>query len=148
MLRQVTAGKEGGVIEATHQELGKRYLHAQPGAELLFTENETNTELLVGVPNATPYVKDGIGNCVVHGPERPGESDAAGDEGGCTLCVDDCGWGVAESEVAAGEAAPAAGAKGANLGRSSIRSCQSQRDEADEFYAGVIPASLSADESW
>ena len=26
--------------------------------ELLFTENETNTERLFGVPNASPYVKD------------------------------------------------------------------------------------------
>ncbi len=34
---------------------------------LLFTENETNSERLFDVPNATPYVKDGIHQAVVHG---------------------------------------------------------------------------------
>jgi hypothetical protein len=34
---------------------------------LLFTENDTNTERLFGVPNATPFVKDGINNFVVEG---------------------------------------------------------------------------------
>ncbi len=32
-----------------------------------FTENETNTQRLFGVPNRTPYVKDSINNYVVHG---------------------------------------------------------------------------------
>ncbi len=34
---------------------------------LLFTENETNTQRLFNTPNATPYVKDGINDYVVHG---------------------------------------------------------------------------------
>ena len=36
-------------------------------AELLFTENETNTQRLFGTPNRSPYVKDGINNYVVEG---------------------------------------------------------------------------------
>ena len=35
--------------------------------ELLFTDNETNAERLFGAPTATPYVKDGINDHVVHG---------------------------------------------------------------------------------
>jgi len=34
---------------------------------LLFTENDTNTARLLGVPNRTPYVKDGINNYIIHG---------------------------------------------------------------------------------
>ena len=34
---------------------------------LLFTENETNAARLFGAPNASPYVKDGIHEAVVHG---------------------------------------------------------------------------------
>ena len=50
---------------------------------LLFTENETNTQRIFGVPNRTPYVKDSINNYVVHGqqeavnPEKTGTKAAA-----------------------------------------------------------------------
>src|SRR5947199_7201813 len=56
-----------GVVRVSHPELGERFLYAEGASELLFTENETNTERLVQVPNRTPYVKDGIHNYVVHG---------------------------------------------------------------------------------
>ena len=51
--------------------------------ELLFTENETNTERLWGVANATPYVKDAFHRYVVEGhtdavnPARTGTKAAA-----------------------------------------------------------------------
>ena len=38
---------------------------------LLFTENETNAARLWGGENATPYVKDGINDFVVHGMPTP-----------------------------------------------------------------------------
>ncbi len=49
----------------------------------LFTENETNTQRIFGVPNRTPYVKDSINNYIVHGqkdavnPEQKGTKAAA-----------------------------------------------------------------------
>ena len=59
------------VIEADHHSLGKRWLYCNypvgtNGLPLLFTENETNTEVLFGQKNASPYVKDGINNYVVN----------------------------------------------------------------------------------
>src|SRR5205085_9170587 len=53
------------------------------GPELLFTENETNSERLFGVKNASPYVKDAFDTYVVHGcreavnPAREGTKAAA-----------------------------------------------------------------------
>ena len=50
---------------------------------LLFTENETNHARLFGTPNESPYVKDGINECVVNGrqdavnPEKRGTKVAA-----------------------------------------------------------------------
>ena len=51
---------------------------------LLFTENETNHErLFPGQKNESPYVKDGINDCVVHGrqdavnPDKQGTKVAA-----------------------------------------------------------------------
>jgi hypothetical protein len=45
-------------VVASHPRLGKFVLDAAPAAELLFTENDTNSQRLWGVPNSSPYVKD------------------------------------------------------------------------------------------
>ena len=66
------------MISARHSELGERYLYSDGAGAPLFTENETNTDRLVHVPNQTPYVKDGINNFIVQGrqnvvnPEKKG----------------------------------------------------------------------------
>jgi len=57
------------VIEAQHKSYGTRWLICEGSPQLLFTENETNIKRLFGVHNATPYVKDGINDYVVHGRE-------------------------------------------------------------------------------
>src|SRR5256885_9578170 len=54
-------------IEGDHPSLGPRWLYCAGAPELLFTENDTNAERLWGRPNASPYVKDGIGRYVVEG---------------------------------------------------------------------------------
>ena len=62
----IRAHGSDGLI-ATHWQLGE-YALACPGAdELLFTENETNTERLFEAPLASPYVKDAFHACVVDG---------------------------------------------------------------------------------
>ena len=47
--------------------LADYYLHCDGDVPLLFTENETNHARLFGSVNASPFVKDGIDRCVVHG---------------------------------------------------------------------------------
>ncbi len=74
-------------LSASHRHLGERWWDVRSNdgqqPELLFTENETNTQRLFDWPNATPYVKDGIHEFVVHGhrdrvnPERRGTKAAA-----------------------------------------------------------------------
>ncbi len=62
---------------------GRYRLYCDGSPELLFTENETNFERLYGVPNRTPFVKDGFDRYVVHGdagainPGRRGTKAAA-----------------------------------------------------------------------
>ena len=48
-------------------DYGKRWLAIEGQPELLFTENETNTERLFNSKNRTKFVKDAIDNYVVHG---------------------------------------------------------------------------------
>jgi hypothetical protein len=66
------------IIHAVHPTLGNRWLYAQGDAALLFTNNETNTERVFGVPNSVSYVKDGIDAFVVHGQTDAVNPDQAG----------------------------------------------------------------------
>ena len=50
-------------------ELGKRYLYAQPDAQPLFTDNETNALRLYGVHSANRYFKDAFHRAIVNGQE-------------------------------------------------------------------------------
>ena len=68
-----------GAVYTQSRHLGERWWYVDSQDEttlsrtgggvvpLLFTENETNAELLFGSPNATRYVKDGINDAVVQG---------------------------------------------------------------------------------
>jgi hypothetical protein len=65
-LRQV----EEGSIEVHERHLGTRWYTVTAGdqtPELLFTENDTNTERLFNWPNAGPYVKDAFHQAVIAG---------------------------------------------------------------------------------
>jgi hypothetical protein len=66
---QLARTEVGGrpVIAAEHPELGRRFLELDRAADVLVTENETNTERLWGAANATPYVKDAFHRYVVEG---------------------------------------------------------------------------------
>jgi hypothetical protein len=50
-----------GVIRVAHHELGDYRLYCDDDPELLFTENETNTQRLWGQPNGFAYAMDRIG---------------------------------------------------------------------------------------
>src|SRR5246127_4740982 len=55
----------GAAIRLEERRYGKRWLFCEGAPELLFTENESNNQKLFGIPNRSPYVKDGINNYVV-----------------------------------------------------------------------------------
>jgi Glycosyl hydrolase family 63 C-terminal domain len=58
---------EGNAIQLDDDVLGRRWLWCEGAPELLFTENETNSQRLFNTPNASPYVKDAINDYIVHG---------------------------------------------------------------------------------
>ena len=66
------------IVEASHPSLGDRWLYCNDSDGLLFTENETNNQLLFGSDNASAYVKDGINNYVVKGDRNAVNSDNIG----------------------------------------------------------------------
>src|SRR5258706_2094765 len=52
-------------VMATHERLGDYYFYFQPPDRTLFTENETNTEIVTGEPNKTIYVKDAFHSAII-----------------------------------------------------------------------------------
>ncbi|MDQ1246768.1 MAG: hypothetical protein QG597_1136, partial [Actinomycetota bacterium] len=65
-----TIGLARGGISTEHPNLGRRWIYAHSDdadVRWLFCHNETNTEVLFGQPNTSPYPKDGINNAIVHG---------------------------------------------------------------------------------
>ena len=61
---------------------GEFVLSCEGDVPLLFTENETNHErLFPGQKNESPYVKDGINDCVVHGKQEAVNPGKAGHQG-------------------------------------------------------------------
>ena len=132
----------GGLVAVSHADLGERFLCCEGAATLLFTENETNNERLFSAPNRTPYVKDAINNYVVHGrqeavnPEKKGTKVSAH----YTITV---GAGASQTlRLRLSAAAPAA-----PFGSGFDSVMTARRKEADEFYAAVIPSSLTADQA-
>lgn len=54
-------------VKAVHERLGEYYFYFQPADKLLFTENETNTEIVTGTPNASIFTKDAFHGAVIQG---------------------------------------------------------------------------------
>jgi hypothetical protein len=137
------AGRGGGnaIIKAVHPKLGVYQLACEGDAPLLFTENETNVQRVFGVPNRSPYVKDGINNYVVHGQE-----DAVNPERKGTKVAAHYRLKIRPGEsqtVRLRLAKTPAGAPFADFDDVFKR----RRQEADEFYGTVIPRSLSTDQA-
>jgi mannosylglycerate hydrolase MGH1-like protein/glycosyl hydrolase family 63 len=128
------------VIELNHAQVGKRWLYCEGSPELLFTENETNYPRLFGVEGRTPYVKDSIDNCVVHGatgavnPARKGTKAAAH----YALAIEPGEQKIIRLRLL--------DSKTSTNAFSDFDEILVQRQrEANEFYATIIPQDLSAD---
>jgi Glycosyl hydrolase family 63 C-terminal domain len=134
----------GNAVKAVAPTLGERYLYCDGDAPLLFTENETNTQRIFGVPNRSPYVKDGINNLIVHGqkdavnPEQKGTKVAAH----YRLKVK-----PGECQTVRLRLRPEAPAKAGNPFGDFDDALLARHKEADEFFNTVIPRSLNADQA-
>ncbi len=151
-LRDASTMPSRRVVEAEAAEMEKYTFCCDRDVPLLFTENETNTQRIFGVPNRSPYVKDSIDSYIVHGQKNAVNPDKIG-----TKVAADYYLTVkpGESQVVrlrlscgASTASPAGnGDSTGPFGNHFEQVLQTRREEADEFYAGVIPRSLNADQT-
>jgi hypothetical protein len=137
------AGRPGGPLIASHWYLGDYALYSNGSDERLFTENETNGTRLFGTPSSTPYVKDAFHEAVVGGRREavnPAETGTKAAlryhrtiEAGETVTID-----LRLAKMGDGKLleVPFSGFE---------ETVGQRREEADEFYAAVLPKNLSAD---
>jgi hypothetical protein len=129
-----------GVIQTSHPELGNYWLSCEGNPDLLFTENETNTQRLWGQPNASPWVKDAFHTYITSG-------DTGAINPACT------GTKAAAHYILE---IPAGGSRAIRLRLSNVavadpfnqfdREFAERLGEADEFYARITPKSLNEDQ--
>jgi hypothetical protein len=138
--------KEGSVsiLLARHSQLGDYALYCLGPDELLFTENETNTSRLYGVPSPVSYCKDAFHSYIVEGNREAVNPAATGTKAAAHyIRTIDPGKTVAfELRLASlrdGHQLKAPFADFDSL-------LKLRRKEADDFYDVVIPAKLTVDE--
>jgi len=129
-----------GAIQSSHPELGEYWLYCDGNPELLFAENDTNSQRLWNQPNASPYVKDAFHNYVI-----AGQGNAVNPEHTGTKCAAHYAL-----EVPAGGSHTVrlrlTSSPGENVFTGFDATFGKRIDEADEFYARITPQSLGEDE--
>jgi hypothetical protein len=143
LLHAVGGAPQTAAARASHPELGDWLLLTDASAPLLFCENETNNERLFGAPNASPYVKDGIGEFVVHGAQDAVNPAGTGTKVAAhhVLEIPAGGSATVRVRLKASDAAPPVDPLGAGF----ADVLAARREEADRFYATVVPPSLDPD---
>jgi len=130
-----------GVIHASHAELGDYSLLCDGSPELLFTENETNSERLWSVPNQSPWVKDAFHQYVIAGKPEAVNSAKTGTKAAARYILDVPAGGASVVRLRL-----SANPKANPFGKNFDVTFAGRLADADEFYDRITPASLSEDE--
>jgi hypothetical protein len=141
-LAKSAAAKNAAAIALDHPQLGKLWLYAEEPAELLFTENETNTERLYGYAGPQ-FAKDGINDYVVSGkPDAVNPAHTGTKASAHYRHVIPAGGSVTLKLRLTNQLCPVSKDP---LSNEFDKIFSDRIREADEFYAGIAPASLSSD---
>jgi hypothetical protein len=142
-IRAVRAPPPGGAAAVTqHPAEGSMTLGCDGTPEILFTENDTNLSRLHGVPNGSRFVKDAFHDYVVRGDAGAVNPDQVG-----TKCAARYRLSIAPgaSEVVRLRLRRAVPAGDTVVGRDFEAVFAAREEEADAFYAAVVPPRLSPD---
>ncbi len=135
------------VVAANQAKLGERYLYCDGGPQLLFTENDTNTDRLFGAPNPSPYVKDGINRFVVEGHAEAVNPARTGTKVAAQYVVIVPAGESRSVRLRLSDLTPAAATlDGGPFGTPFDALFSARRREADAYYASVTPPALTEDE--
>ena len=136
------------VIHARHtdplfsERLGEYSLCCEGAVPLLFTENETNCRRIFGTANPSPFVKDGINDCLVHGRQDAVNPDLTGTKASAHY---ELSIGGGKEQVVRLRLTRKASAEPGDPFRDFDAVFKARQEEADEFYRKITPPSVSED---
>ena len=132
-------------IAGTHPTLGRCHLYCDGDVPLLFTDNETNNaRLFPAFPNASPWVKDGIDRHVVHGESGAVNPNRTGTKASAHYSLR---IGPGQSQTVRLRLVASEAGSASPFGSAFDETVALRRQEADAFYASVVPPSASEDEA-
>lgn len=127
----------------SQESLPDYYLYGQGQIPLLFTENETNNARLFGGQNASPFVKDGINNFVVHGQSEAVNPNSIGTKAAAHYQLT---IGGGDMEVLYLRLTRLSPEELDNPFEEFESVLSARQQEADDFYRFLIPPSISPEE--
>jgi hypothetical protein len=143
-LEQIKAAAGTSAVGVAHPLVGEYIFSCEGDVPLLFTENETNHELLFpGQKNESPHVKDGINDCVVQGKQAAVNPDKKGTKVAAHYHIN-IGAGQAKV-IRLRLSSSSSDQKGNTFGKQFDQVFNDRLREADEFYKSITPPSLSED---
>jgi hypothetical protein len=130
-------------VEASHPKLGTMYLHVETCQELLFTNNETNTQRIFGRPNVSPYVKDAFHRYVIEGKQECVNRANVGTKSAayCKVEIPAKGEFVMKTRLTRSQTSGES-----PFGKAFDEIFERCRQEADEFYQAISSPRLSPEE--
>lgn len=128
-------------VKAEHERLGDYYFYFQPADNTLYTENETNTEIVTGAPNASIFTKDAFNRAIIKGENF---DEVSGRKEGTKFSP------VYKMKIAAGSTKTIYCRLNTELVERPFASgfkdvFTVRKKEADDFYAAILPKGMSED---
>jgi hypothetical protein len=130
-LEGIFSGDKARGVRAVHPNMREFYLYTDHAERLLFTENDTNQQLLFDKANPTPYVKDAFHRYVVGGETNAVNAGHTGTKAAALYRLE-----LAPGETREIKLRLANGAKKTPYAAFS-KVMTDRTHEADEFYAAV-----------
>lgn len=137
-----------GMLSAQHDVMGEYEMTFDKGPDgklpdFLFTDNETNTQLLYGSPSKRRYFKDGIHDAVIHGNSQAVNQAGYGTKaaGRYNLTIPAGGSVVLRMRLT-----EKGNAEGSPMDDSFNDTFAARIREADEFYAATLNPNLTVEQ--
>lgn len=138
-------GESGAAsLHATHPDLGDFVLYCQDADELVFTDNETNTEIIYDKPNQSPYTKCGINRYIVHGEIAAVNPSQRGTKASAVHNLSIGAHASSTIQLRLIKSTPESNNDSAYHDFDQIFHCRKQ--DCDDYYARVMPAGLSTEQ--
>jgi hypothetical protein len=142
---KVQPGESGAAsIHATHPGLGDFALHCKDADELVFTDNETNTEIIYDKPNQSPYTKCGINRYIVHGEIAAVNPSQRGTKASAVHHLSIGAHASSTIQLRLIKSTPQSNNDSAYYDFDQI--LDRRKQDCDDYYAKVMPAGLSTEQ--